>query len=331
MQGSTAGQDKLIVVLGAHRSGTSAITRALTVLGVELGNNHLPADYRNEKGYWEDQDIQQFNDEILSSLSSEWHHLSPISPDSYQTLMSSGYYERAAEMLGKKCDGFDVYGIKDPRMTKLLPFWIEVFGLLGRDVRFVIALRHPLSVAKSLQKRDGFDRRHGYHLWFVYMALAAAHSTRYPSVIVDYDKLLAQPECQIERMAEACDLRANPERLTYYVSEFLDVSLRHSVGKQSDLVQDADCPGPIQRFYPKLRELAAQSGVLDNRDVAPIKQLATAALTELELGFADFDRQLRIQDAAKRVQSERPSLRRAVRVLLEIVPGGEAILRLLKK
>ena len=33
---------RLIVILGMHRSGTSAITRGLQVMGVSLGNNLMP-------------------------------------------------------------------------------------------------------------------------------------------------------------------------------------------------------------------------------------------------------------------------------------------------
>ena len=53
---------QLIVVLGMHRSGTSAITRGLKVLGVELGDQLIAAvEGDNSKGYWEDSDLNTLN------------------------------------------------------------------------------------------------------------------------------------------------------------------------------------------------------------------------------------------------------------------------------
>ncbi len=44
----------IILVLGMHRSGTSAITRLLNILGADLGINLLPgAQTINEPGFWE--------------------------------------------------------------------------------------------------------------------------------------------------------------------------------------------------------------------------------------------------------------------------------------
>lgn len=52
-----------------HRSGTSAIARGLTTLGVELGDNLMPAaQSNNERGFWEDQEIVDINTDVLDEL-----------------------------------------------------------------------------------------------------------------------------------------------------------------------------------------------------------------------------------------------------------------------
>jgi hypothetical protein len=62
-----------------HRSGTSAITRGLKVLGANFGTNLQTAMLGvNEKGFFEDNDIVSINEEILLTLSQEWHTLSLI-------------------------------------------------------------------------------------------------------------------------------------------------------------------------------------------------------------------------------------------------------------
>jgi hypothetical protein len=60
----------VICVLGMHRSGTSAITRTLNLLGLCLGPaEHLlrPAS-DNPKGFWEHERLVSINKEILARL-----------------------------------------------------------------------------------------------------------------------------------------------------------------------------------------------------------------------------------------------------------------------
>ena len=59
---SESDETDLIVVLGMHRSGTSAITRGIRVLGADFGDNLQPAVAGiNEKGFFEDNDIVALN------------------------------------------------------------------------------------------------------------------------------------------------------------------------------------------------------------------------------------------------------------------------------
>ena len=61
MDGSTA-----ILVLGMHRSGTSAATGWLKTLGVNLGP-YLMAEYPTQpKGYFEHAEIVGIHDELLA-------------------------------------------------------------------------------------------------------------------------------------------------------------------------------------------------------------------------------------------------------------------------
>ena len=70
---------RLVVVLGMHRSGTSAITRGLSALGVPLGNNLMPPMLNNnDKGFFEDLEINELNTELLTALNRDWDSLSRI-------------------------------------------------------------------------------------------------------------------------------------------------------------------------------------------------------------------------------------------------------------
>ena len=70
---------KILIVLGMHRSGTSALTRGLQVLGVSLGDNLMPAfEGNNNKGFWEDLEIVSLNDALLAELGMSWHSLGAL-------------------------------------------------------------------------------------------------------------------------------------------------------------------------------------------------------------------------------------------------------------
>lgn len=59
---------KCLIVLGMHRSGTSAIAGFLNKLGITLGSNlMMPTEY-NEKGYFENWYIFRANVNIMQTL-----------------------------------------------------------------------------------------------------------------------------------------------------------------------------------------------------------------------------------------------------------------------
>jgi len=158
--------NKLIVVLGMHRSGTSAITRGLQVMGVQLGEKLIPAIAGdNDKGFWEDVDLNALNVKMLCSIDRDWYHLSAINAIDVENLRKQGYFLRAIELLRQRVNAARVFGFKDPRVAKLLPFWKEVFSHCQFEVNYLLAVRNPLSVVKSLAKRDGIETEQSYLLW----------------------------------------------------------------------------------------------------------------------------------------------------------------------
>src|SRR6266545_6854697 len=183
-------EKKLIVVLGMHRSGTSVVSRALQVMGVTLGNNLMPpVPGDNDTGFWEDLDIYSLNMEMLNSLNRDWHFLTPIQPADVNSLHNSGYLARALKLLQDKMSGIQVFGFKDPRVTKLLPFWKEVFIQSQLKVSYVITLRHPLSVCRSLAKRNGFDVEKSALLWLEHVISSLDGTVGENRIVVDYDLL----------------------------------------------------------------------------------------------------------------------------------------------
>ena len=256
---------KLIVVLGMHRSGTSVITRGLQVMGVELGDSMMPPiENNNPTGFWEDVDINALNIEMLNAISSDWCRLAQIEPGDVEILRIKGYFLRAVELLRQKTSSMPVFGFKDPRVAKLLPFWKEVFSHCQFDVNYVLTVRHPLSVAKSLSKRDGIEIEQGYLLWLGHVITSMAVSEGDVRVVIDYDRFMEFPDRELRRIARSTSLEIDLAELKYFKNEFLDQGLRHTHYDQKDLLLDDRCPPIVRDAYTTVLKAASGRIKLDS-------------------------------------------------------------------
>lgn len=259
MSHSVAGK-KLAVVLGMHRSGTSAVSRGLQVMGVELGDRLMPPNPEvNAKGFWEDIDLNALNIEMLHTINSDWHYLSPITQNDVETLQKRGYFLRAVALLRQKIGNAPVFGFKDPRVAKLLPFWVQVFNHCRLEAFYVLTLRHPLSVARSLQKRDRLDAVKSYVLWLDHVVTSLIGTAGSKRIIVDYDLLMQSAEHELGRVARCFGLAIDMAALQSYKAEFLDEGLRHTVYGMSDLLSDKACPPLVREVYETMLGAAAGS------------------------------------------------------------------------
>lgn len=257
---------RLIVVLGMHRSGTSAVTRALQVLGVTLGDNLLPpVANNNDTGFWEDVDLYELNVEMLGALGIDWHNIASIEFSDVEALRKKGYFLKAAELLQQKVSNASfAFGFKDPRTAKLLPFWKEIFSHCQLDTSYVLTVHHPLSVAKSLAKREGFDAEKSYLLWLGHVITSLVESAGERRMVVDYDRLIQSPDRELNRIAECLDLEIDQAELGSYKSEFLDETLRHTVYTLNDLSLEPICPPLVNEMYTSLLQVARDQSSPDD-------------------------------------------------------------------
>src|SRR5690606_33655492 len=61
-----------VVVAGMHRSGTSALTRTLGLVGCELPQQVRRPAQDNARGFWESVPVKNLNAQILASAGSSW-------------------------------------------------------------------------------------------------------------------------------------------------------------------------------------------------------------------------------------------------------------------
>jgi hypothetical protein len=179
-----------VVIAGMHRSGTSALARVLNLLGCGLAKEVLGANPTNETGHWEPLEIMKLNDELLESAGSAWDDWTACSPDWFTSPIAGEFKERAARIFAEEHGTQRLTVMKDPRLARLLPFWLESLRASGVDPVVMIPIRNPLEVAQSLHVRDGSDPFYNQLLWLRHVLDAEAGSRGVARHFSTYDQLL---------------------------------------------------------------------------------------------------------------------------------------------
>jgi hypothetical protein len=218
-----------VLVLGMHRSGTSALSRVLSLLGCDLPNTLMGASRSNESGHWESSIIYRLNDEILGSGGSDWQDWLAFNPGWYSSPKFAEYKERALTTLEEEFGDSRLFVLKDPRICRLAPFWLDVLETAGARPAVVIPVRNPLEVAQSLALRDGFDPALGHLLWLRHVLEAEVGTRGLRRFYCSYDDLLTGWSRVVAAAQEALDVPW--PRYSTMVSEeidgFLKDHLRH--------------------------------------------------------------------------------------------------------
>jgi len=250
---------RAVLVLGMHRSGTSALARGLQMLGVYLGNSFLIPQPDNPTGYWEDKNIFELNEHLLAVFGLKWEDVALIDDARWHEPEVEALRAEAVEYLRAEYLGHPLWGFKDPRTIRLLPFWNSALRRLEVDECYLVVVRNPRSVAISLLQRQGMDAVTAHLLWLVYVVPYLSEIATRPFIVTDYDMVMADPRRQLERIARGLEIPlddTNKAGIEQFVGDFLDPNLRHSLFSESDFETDPNLPPLTREAYLWLRRLA---------------------------------------------------------------------------
>jgi O-antigen biosynthesis protein len=256
-----------IAVLGMHRNGTSLITRGLQSLGVYLGDDFLDTRPDNPTGYWENRAIVAINERVLTVFGLKWEDVALIANGRWTEPALQPLAAEAAAFIEAYFLGHRLWAFKDPRTIRLLPFWQSVFAALDLAEHYVVVIRNPLSVVRSLKKRQGMEASTSYLLWLLYMVPHLNRIAGRSFVVVDYDLVMADPRGQMKRIARQLDIsldEAGSAEIERFASEFVDPQLRHSVFGSVDFDTVPHLSPLSRRAYHWLQQLASDR--IDNAD-----------------------------------------------------------------
>jgi hypothetical protein len=249
---------RAVLLLGMHRSGTSAIARGLGALGVYLGNDFLDAQPENPTGYWEDKGIVALNERLLGALGLTWDDTSPVDRRAFERRGVRRLRRDAIRYLNRTFTSAPLWGFKDPRTIRALPFWQRALRDCEVEDCYVVAIRNPRSVAASLFARQAMDADAAYRLWLVHMVPFFNDVIGKPFVVVDYDLLMRDSRAQLERVARTIGIPPNPNtsEIDSFAGDFLDARLRHSAFSRDDLEDATEAARLAKDTYSLLHGLA---------------------------------------------------------------------------
>ena len=237
------------------------------MLGVYLGNDFISPKPDNPTGYWEDRNIFEINERLLAVFGLKWEEVALIDDARWDEPGVEALRAEAVAYLKSQFVSHRLWGFKDPRTIRLLPFWRSALRSLEVDECYLLVIRNPRSVANSLIRRHGMDAVTAHLLWLVYVVPNLSMIANRPFIVADYDLVMADPERELERIAHGLKIPltdACKTGIAQFASDFLDPNLRHSFFNVSDFELNLDLPPLTREAYLWLRSLATDRTATDS-------------------------------------------------------------------
>ena len=248
------------LVIGSGRSGTSMLTGSLSRAGYYMGDDLIPANNSNPKGFFESVEINAINETLISpmiparpgGMIGRWFFRErPVDGQRWLATVPLGSAVHCPPDLGQriqKAVGKEPYCFKDPRFCYTLPAWRPYL----RNTRFVCVFREPAKTAASIVKEVG-DREYlktfrmayqeAISLWtLMHRHVLETHRHEGEWLFVHYNQLFEQ---------------GGRQRLGTFLDAVVDESFAERRFSRSS--SDGDVPEDATIVYRQLCELAAYS------------------------------------------------------------------------
>ncbi|HRY36597.1 MAG TPA: hypothetical protein P5230_01795 [Candidatus Magasanikbacteria bacterium] len=218
----------VILILGMHRSGTSALSGVLNILGLDFGDKLMPPTKDNSKGYFENQNLYFINEKILKILGTTWDDIGEFPSDFLKNPELEQIRKELKEVIKKELADKKIFGIKDPRLCLLLPLYEEVLKDFGCEIKTITVWRNEVEIAESLQKRDSFDFEKSIKLCRKYWDILEKNISNKEKITVNFDELLNDPETIIFKIKKKIpEISGSYEDCKNKVIDFLEKDLKH--------------------------------------------------------------------------------------------------------
>ena len=292
------GDWKLICVTGMMRTGSSALTRGLASLGLELGNQVQKSEQGvNPTGFWEDACTYDALHRVYRSIGLGEHmsaEAGNIPLDRWDRPKVRAIARRLASYLKEfhRQSPGRICAIKNPSIGRLIPFWQQVMAQTQCSDRYIVTIRSPAAVAASCRRAWNFPPELSYALWvqFTLGAMIPATLGR-PTIAIDYDELILDPAASLRRIALWAGIPFTPDvqdAVNIFTGRFIRRELRHFAGSDG-----MSAPPPATQMYELLRQ-AAKSG--ESLETPPFQ----CCWRDMESLASQYTKNLHLLDEARR-------------------------------
>jgi len=289
---------RAILILGMHRSGTSALTKVLQLCGLDLPADLLPGFPDNDRGFFEPRKVIGLHDAMLEALGSSWDDLGGIPTARLVGPETADYRRRLLEALREDLGQSRQFVIKDPRLCRLMPLWRLILAEFGAQPSCVLVIRNPLDIAASLEARNKFPTAKSLVLWVRHFLDSERHTRDLPRTFTSYDALLDNWKATVRRIERdlLVDLSVRGAEAETQIREFLEPALRHHL-HSAQAWDESDISQAVRRAFAWGERAVAGEAV----DSAELDDIA-----------AEIDRAAEIFVPVVRAQQE--ALARAARI-----------------
>ncbi|AGT08772.1 sulfotransferase family protein [Paracoccus aminophilus] len=265
-----------LLVLGMHRSGTSALSGLFCLAGCTPPKTPIPAGDENPKSFFESSLIVEVNDALLAAAGSNWHDWTALKVGRLDAVQESTLRTRALDTLSEEFGTSSFFVFKDPRICRFAAFWLEVLRDANYCPNIVHIHRNPLEVAASLAKRNGFSKELGLLLWLRHVLDAEVTTRGQSRDFVSYAGLLENPARLVSQVRVRLGSLWSQEFKVAdsELNEFISPELRHFSEPTELRLSDPEISPWVQKTFDIMENWAAEGE--NSRDYLKLDAIRTA-------------------------------------------------------
>jgi hypothetical protein len=220
-----------IIVVGSARSGTSAVTRVVNLLGAQMAEDIIPANEHNVTGFWENQRVIELHDNLLHTLGNASDVSDPLPPAWEHTQAAKRASIAAVSFILESfwCDrGNVMWVMKDPRVCRLIPVWTTAAAWLGIDLKFIHIYR--LSGQLESLAKWGWSKEKAISMIATHHVAALQATDGLCRTFMFFEQLLLNWRSSMTEIADVLkiDWVTPIDQAAEQIDAFLDPSLKHN-------------------------------------------------------------------------------------------------------
>ena len=296
-----------ILVLGMHRSGTSALAGVIDAMGAAGPKTLLPPHDTNPRGFFESLPLVIAHEEMLASASSCWHDWRQLNPQCIHSRAAERHRQKIKALLIDEFGDEPLIFIKDPRICRFVPFMSSILAEMNISPVAFLPLRNPLEVAYSLKRRDDIALPKSLLLWLRHVLEAEYHSRHMPRCFLPFENFLIDWRYHMDRAAEKTGViwPARSDRSDVKIEQFLTMDLHHERSTLEDMQNHPNITSLVRATYDILTAIAAHGedkDLLDQLDLVRTKfdegcEIFGAAMATEELAVEQLRGELSTRSA----------------------------------